>query len=199
MPRQIPLDNDSSEVSEVRRFAPDKDLMIVPRNTAEPASAECEPIWTEYIMGHAHIGWRSQNIPGVIAAIHTKLERRDNRVLSDRIQILANVCGLEWKLKTTLLNTPTNSYSTCLLALVMANAWPDRIVRMERYQEWGDSFMDENIGTSLKRLDRPVGRFPKSVLHYGPWFASGADLDFFALRSLLATEANIPDETGADG
>jgi hypothetical protein len=69
----------------------------------------------------------------------------ENRILSDPIQTLANVCELQWKLDTTLLNTQTQSYSTYLLTLIMVNICPDPTTRARRYQAWGDRFMGRNI------------------------------------------------------
>lgn len=45
----------------------------------------------------------------------------DNSITSDRLAILANVCLLNQKLNSTLLNRPDYSYSTCLLVLMIAN------------------------------------------------------------------------------
>jgi hypothetical protein len=69
----------------------------------------------------------------------------ENCILSDPIQTLANVCELQWKLNTTLLNTQTQSYCTYLLALIMVNTCPDLSTRARQYQVWGDRFMGRNI------------------------------------------------------
>jgi hypothetical protein len=105
-----------------------------------------------FFLGHGYACWISENIPGAIESMQEKMEKRENSVLSDRIQIMANVCGLGWKLKTTLLNTPMQSYSTCLLALTMANTWPDPVERARQYQARGDAFMSAKVGVALVEL-----------------------------------------------
>jgi hypothetical protein len=105
-----------------------------------------------YFVRHGQSGSTSTNIPGAIMVVQEKMNKRANQVLSDRLQIIANVCGLGWKLKTTLLNNSTQSYSTCLLALTMANACPNSFERTRQYQEWGDVFMTGDVGVVLKKL-----------------------------------------------
>jgi len=110
------------------------------------------PAVKPYFVEHGHAGLISTDVPGAIETVQKKVDKRANRVLSDRLQITANVCGLGWKLKTTLLNNPTQSYSTCLLALTMANTWPDTVERALMYQELGDAFLNGDIGVMLEGL-----------------------------------------------
>jgi hypothetical protein len=49
------------------------------------------------------------------------MERCDNLICSDRLTIFANVCSFRYKLNSTVLNDVKYSYSTCMLALIMAN------------------------------------------------------------------------------
>ncbi|CAN9430193.1 unnamed protein product [Alternaria alternata] len=49
------------------------------------------------------------------------MERCDNSICSDRLTIYANVCGFRYKLNSTILNDIKYSYSTCMLALIVAN------------------------------------------------------------------------------
>ncbi|KAF2868354.1 heterokaryon incompatibility protein-domain-containing protein [Massariosphaeria phaeospora] len=51
------------------------------------------------------------------------MEKCDNSVTADRLAIFANISGLKIKLNSTALTTPEFSYSTCILALVLANLW----------------------------------------------------------------------------
>ncbi|RII19114.1 hypothetical protein CUC08_Gglean001777 [Alternaria sp. MG1] len=51
------------------------------------------------------------------------LEGCDNLICSDRLTIFANACGFRYKLNSTLLNDAEYSYSTCMIALMMANEW----------------------------------------------------------------------------
>jgi hypothetical protein len=55
------------------------------------------------------------------------MERCDNLICSDRLTIYANVCSFRYKLNSTILNDIKYSYSTCLLALVMANEVKDKL------------------------------------------------------------------------
>jgi len=109
-------------------------------------------ILKSYFVGHGHVSLVSANAPGAIETVQRQMGKRENQVLSDRIQIIANVCGLGWKLKTTLLNNPTQSYSTCLLALTMANTWSDPAERVLQYQAFGDAFMGVDIEGALREL-----------------------------------------------
>jgi len=67
---------------------------------------------------------------------------RSNLVLSDRLAILANVCGLRYTLRTTILNGLDVSYRTCLLVLTFANVWPDAPERLSKYRR----FAAHNLG-----------------------------------------------------
>jgi hypothetical protein len=49
------------------------------------------------------------------------LEKCDIYLFSDRLTIFANICNYRCKLNSTLLNNEKYSYSTCILALIMAN------------------------------------------------------------------------------
>ncbi|KAJ4304539.1 hypothetical protein N0V90_000065 [Kalmusia sp. IMI 367209] len=64
------------------------------------------------------------------------MEKCDNLVVSDRLAIFANICGFEWKLKSTLLDTSQWSYSTCLLVLLVANTWPSKADRDIIYRKY---------------------------------------------------------------
>jgi len=110
------------------------------------------PALKSFLLGHGHDGLVSANVPNAIETVQKKMEKRENQVLSDRIQIIANVCGLGWKLETTTLNTPTQSYSTCLLALTMANKWPDTAERALQYQAFADAFMEGDVEVALRTL-----------------------------------------------
>ncbi|CAN9177177.1 unnamed protein product [Alternaria alternata] len=55
------------------------------------------------------------------------IERCDNLICSDRLTIYANVCGFRYKLNSTILNDVKYSYSTCMLALIMANEVKDKL------------------------------------------------------------------------
>ena len=105
-----------------------------------------------YFVGHGNARLVSTNVPGAIETVQEKMESRENRVFSDRIQIIANACRLGLKLRTTLLNTPSHSYSTCLLVLTMANTWPDGAERARQYKAWGDTFMGGDIKAALREL-----------------------------------------------
>ena len=110
------------------------------------------PALKSFFLGYDHDGLVSANVPNAIETVQKKMEKRENQVLSDRIQIIANVCGLGWKLETTTLNTPTQSYSTCLLALTMANKWPDTAERALQYQAFADAFMEGDVEVALRTL-----------------------------------------------
>jgi hypothetical protein len=110
------------------------------------------PALKSFFLGHGHDGLVSGNIPNAIETVQKKIEKRGNQILSDRIQIIANVCGLGWKLETTSLNTPTQSYSTSLLALTMANNWPDIAERALQYQAFADAFMEGDVEVALETL-----------------------------------------------
>lgn len=95
---------------------------------------------------------RDHGVPYLIENAQKMMENRENQVLSDRLQIIANACSLGWKLKTTVLNTSTQSYSTCLLVLTMANTWPDPAERAYQYQAFGDAFMTGGIEGAIEEL-----------------------------------------------
>jgi len=124
-----------------------------------------------HLSTHVFGGISSGTIPGSIETAHVRMKRRENKFCSDRIQIIANVCRLNWKLKTTLLNNSTQSYSTCLLALTMANMWPNPVERTIQGERWGDTFMDGDIRTVLKEL--------KSVQRGDLWRLSSFSPEFF--------------------
>jgi hypothetical protein len=54
-------------------------------------------------------------------SLFSTMERCDNLICSDRLTIFANVCSFRYKLNSTVLNDVKYSYSTCMLALIMAN------------------------------------------------------------------------------
>ena len=111
-----------------------------------------DPVLKWYFLEYGYVVLTFADSPSAIETVLQKMNRRDNRVLSDRIQIIANICGLTRKLKTTSLNNPTQSYSTCLLALTMANTWPDPAERALQYRAFGDAFMGGDIEGALKEL-----------------------------------------------
>jgi hypothetical protein len=59
--------------------------------------------------------------PSVRWSLFSTMERCDNLICSDRLTIFANVCSFRYKLNSTVLNDVKYSYSTCMLALIMAN------------------------------------------------------------------------------
>ncbi|KAI0438174.1 hypothetical protein F4803DRAFT_111579 [Xylaria telfairii] len=65
-----------------------------------------------------------------ITKILLQIEQCDNAVLSDRLLILGYLCGFSRRLKTTELNHPRFSYSTCVLVLLLANGWLLDVIRV---------------------------------------------------------------------
>jgi hypothetical protein len=65
--------------------------------------------------------------PAAYLLLFRTMERCDNLICSDRLTIFANVCGFRYKLDFTVLNDVKYSYSTCMLALIMANEVGDKI------------------------------------------------------------------------
>ncbi|KAF2870237.1 hypothetical protein BDV95DRAFT_76377 [Massariosphaeria phaeospora] len=56
-----------------------------------------------------------------VAMFFATMEHCQNLSVSDRLAIFANICGLSFKLNTTILKDSTLSYSTCLLVLIKNN------------------------------------------------------------------------------
>lgn len=128
--------------------------MVYYRLTSTTKHDKKDPLLQSYFLRHNQGNWMSENIPGTIDTVYKKTQGRYNRVLSDRIQILANVCNLQWKLNTTLLNNPALSFSTSLLVLVMANTWPDLVARARQYGELKYYLMEKSIGTLMREISR---------------------------------------------
>jgi hypothetical protein len=86
--------------------------------------------------------------------IHGKMEDCDNSVTADRLAILANICDLAHRLKSTALGSSTYSYSTCLLLLIFANLWPNHGKRLQKYNKLllMTGLMDLDIGGALYSL-----------------------------------------------
>ncbi|KAB2100147.1 hypothetical protein AG0111_0g11450 [Alternaria gaisen] len=157
LPIQPSLKSKLTEVAPHVIFCHDAGIdhgMVYYRLTSPTKHDKNDPLLQSYFLRHNQGNWRFENIPGTIDTVYKKIEGRYNRVLSDRIQILANVCGLQWKLKTTLLNNPALSFSTSLLVLVMANTWPDLVARAHQYQELEHYLMEKSIGMLMQEVTR---------------------------------------------
>ena len=149
-----------------------------------------DPVLESYFFGHGLKGLRSANIPGAIETVQGQMKERENQVLSDRIQIIANVCELGWKLKTTLLNSPAQSYSTCLLALTMANTWSDSAERVRQYLAWGDAFMSGDIEEALNGLKDAQRRDLQRLPGFRPGFVE--PFPVYASVSYLPQTKSVP-------
>lgn len=79
------------------------------------------------------------------------MEKCDNLVCSDRLTIFANVCRYRYKLNSTMLNDARYSYSTCILALVMANKFDDK-GRAEVVDIW-ELDLDKSILQAVQWMD----------------------------------------------
>jgi hypothetical protein len=92
--------------------------------------------------------------------LFTSMERCDNLICSDRLTIYANVCGFRYKLDSTILNDVKYSYSTCMLALIMANEVKDELTADAPKIDMSNLNLDQNVGWYLdcKRLFRSRAR-----------------------------------------
>jgi hypothetical protein len=91
-------------------------------------------------------------LPSKLQSIHSKMEKCENSVVSDRLAILANICNLKIAPKTTALNDARYSYSTCLISTVFANFWRDGTQRAMKYREFMPFLMTNTVGAALSQL-----------------------------------------------
>ncbi|KAF7672944.1 hypothetical protein GT037_008895 [Alternaria burnsii] len=79
------------------------------------------------------------------------MERCDSLICSDRLTIFANVCSFRYKLNSTVLNDAKYSYSTCMLALIMANEVEDKLTVDSTETSRSDVDLDQNFEWYLGR------------------------------------------------
>lgn len=109
-----------------------------------------DPTWRKYSSYFEVMGWDSK---GFGKNVFEFLEACDISILSDKLAIYGNICGLNNKLKTTLLRNSRYSYSTCLLALCFASQWQIRAERQVAYKEASQGLLDMTIGEFLPLRD----------------------------------------------
>jgi hypothetical protein len=73
------------------------------------------------------------------------MERCDNLICSDRLTIYANVCSFRYKLNSTILNDIKYSYSTCMLALIVANEVKDKLTIDSTKTTLSNLYLDQNF------------------------------------------------------
>ncbi|OAG03238.1 uncharacterized protein CC84DRAFT_963665 [Paraphaeosphaeria sporulosa] len=100
------------------------------------------------IVGEGILDWfeNSHLIHGAFAM----LEICDNLVVADRISIFGNLCELPYRLLSNRLNDPQYSYSTCLLALLLANFFPGPQQRAEAIKRYAWHIRDHTLGSTLE-------------------------------------------------
>jgi hypothetical protein len=114
---QLPLDWIGNDVCFSFRSVRD---MANLRTVLQPLDHEPWPL--QYRFGLAPFLYEiDPSKPTAYGLLFEVMERCDNLVCSDRLTILANVCSYRYKLNSTILNDAKYSYSTCILALIMAN------------------------------------------------------------------------------
>jgi hypothetical protein len=74
----------------------------------------------------------------------------DNLLVADRVSILGAICGLPLRLLSNRLHDENYSYSTCVLALFLANRFPSRAQRMKFLDHYGTSLLRFRIGIILR-------------------------------------------------
>lgn len=112
--------------------------------------------WHRYSTFFEVIGWGGR---GLGKNIFDFLEACDISILADKLAIYGNIYNLEFRFRTTRLRESDQSYSTCLLALYFASAWPDREERMEAYRVEGEELLGMTIGDFLPQ---EWGMLPKA-------------------------------------
>ena len=70
---------------------------------------------------HSLLYEKHPSFPAPHSILFGMMEKCDNLICSDRLTIFANACGFRHKLNSTILNDVKYSYSTCMIALIMAN------------------------------------------------------------------------------
>lgn len=91
---------------------------------------------------------------------YAMMARCTNAVFVDRTSIFANVCRFPLALLSSKIEIEENGYSTCILALVMANFYPSREERATAmYSRAHDRILELRIAQVLRSVvdDKPIG------------------------------------------
>jgi hypothetical protein len=80
-----------------------------------------------------------------VAYVYQLTEECDNLVVADRLSIIGNICQLPYRFLSNRLDSPEYSYSTCLLALYLANFHPTRVDRVEHIRQYAWTLLDQKF------------------------------------------------------
>ena len=86
----------------------------------------------------------------------------ENLVVADRIAIFGHVCGYQYRLVSSVLNSARFSFSACVIALLLANVYVDRGRRLELLKFVWNIFEHSKVAKATRiriRVDNMVGLF----------------------------------------